>query len=101
MRHCPLRGNFFKSLLDRNATATDFYRKVVTLNTEEMFTSYRSIALHPASFHFIPGNQVMARRYNHNQAEFVKIVYSQVLQNGKLELIPLELYADGSLKQSQ
>lgn len=42
----------------------------------------------------------MARRYNHNQAEFVKIVYSQVFQDGKLELIPLELYADGSLKRS-
>ena len=42
----------------------------------------------------------MASRYNHNQSPLVKIVYSKVLVKGKLELIPLELYADGSLKRA-
>ncbi|GET44359.1 hypothetical protein MiSe_91850 [Microseira wollei NIES-4236] len=42
----------------------------------------------------------MASRYNQNQSPLVKIVYSKVLVKGKLELIPLELYADGSLKRS-
>lgn len=32
--------------------------------------------------------------------EFVKIVYTKVTVNGKVELIPLELYTDGSLKRS-
>ncbi|MDX2096915.1 MAG: hypothetical protein SFW36_03995 [Leptolyngbyaceae cyanobacterium bins.59] len=40
----------------------------------------------------------MSRNY-HNQP-FIKIVYSQVKVNGKLELVPMELYADGSLKRS-
>lgn len=31
---------------------------------------------------------------------FVKIVYSQVKVNGKLELVPMELYTDGSVKRS-
>ena len=31
---------------------------------------------------------------------FVKIVYAQNTVNGKIELIPLELYTDGSLKRS-
>ncbi len=43
----------------------------------------------------------MSRRYNHNQSPLVKIVYSQVKVNGKLELVPMELYADGSLKRCQ
>jgi hypothetical protein len=42
----------------------------------------------------------MASRYNQNQSPLVKIVYSKVLVKGKLELIPLELYADGSLKRA-
>jgi hypothetical protein len=40
----------------------------------------------------------MARRYIHNQVPFVKIVYSKVEVAGKIELVPLELYADGTLK---
>ncbi|HLO86832.1 MAG TPA: hypothetical protein VK203_17780 [Nostocaceae cyanobacterium] len=43
----------------------------------------------------------MSIRYNENQAPLVKVVYSQVKVNGKLELVPLELYADGSLRRSQ
>ncbi|MDZ7960743.1 MAG: hypothetical protein RMY34_23155 [Aulosira sp. DedQUE10] len=42
----------------------------------------------------------MSIRYNQNNAPLVKVVYSQVKVNGKLELVPLELYADGSLKRS-
>jgi hypothetical protein len=41
----------------------------------------------------------MARRYNHNQAPLVKIVYSKVEINGKVELVPMELYADGTLRR--
>ncbi len=38
--------------------------------------------------------------YNHNQDQppFVKVVYSTVKVNGKIELVPMELYADGTLK---
>ncbi|BAY33247.1 hypothetical protein NIES37_11110 [Tolypothrix tenuis PCC 7101] len=43
----------------------------------------------------------MSVRYNQNNAPLVKVVYSQVKVNGKLQLVPLELYADGSLKRSQ
>jgi hypothetical protein len=39
-------------------------------------------------------------RYNENNAPLIKVVYSQIKINGKTELIPLELYADGSLKRS-
>ncbi|KAF3887109.1 MULTISPECIES: hypothetical protein [Nostocales] len=42
----------------------------------------------------------MSLRYNQNQSPLVKVVYTQVKVNGRLELIPLELYADGSLKRS-
>ena len=42
----------------------------------------------------------MSLRYNENQAPLVKLVYSHVKVNGKLELVPLELYADGSIKRS-
>jgi hypothetical protein len=42
----------------------------------------------------------MSLRYNENQAPLVKVVYSQVKVNGKVELVPLELYADGSIKRS-
>ncbi len=41
----------------------------------------------------------MARQYNHNQSPLVKIVYSRVLVNGKVELVPMQLYADGSLQR--
>jgi|GEM_PF-1114890 len=41
------------------------------------------------------------QKLNHNQpSQFLKIVYSRQIINGKLELIPLELYTDGSLKRS-
>jgi hypothetical protein len=41
----------------------------------------------------------MSRRYNQNHSPLVKIVYLKELINGKLELVPLELYADGTLKR--
>lgn len=41
----------------------------------------------------------MSVRYNNNHAPLVKVVYSQVKVNGKTELVPLELYADGTLKR--
>lgn len=43
----------------------------------------------------------MCVRYNQNHAPLVKVVYSQVKVNGKTELVPLELYADGSIKRAQ
>lgn len=43
----------------------------------------------------------MTYTHNQNQSPLVKIVYSQTRVNGKLELIPLELYADGSLRRSR
>jgi hypothetical protein len=43
----------------------------------------------------------MARLCNQKQSPLVKIVYSKTLINGKVELIPLQLYADGSLRRSQ
>jgi hypothetical protein len=43
----------------------------------------------------------MSYRINENHAPLVKIVYSKVIINGKERLIPLELYADGSLKRQQ
>lgn len=42
----------------------------------------------------------MARRYNQNQSPMIKIVYTKVTINGKLELVPMELYADGTLRRS-
>jgi hypothetical protein len=41
----------------------------------------------------------MSVRYNQNNSPLVKVVYSQVKVNGKIELVPLEFYADGSLKR--
>ncbi|WP_282440245.1 hypothetical protein [Brasilonema sp. UFV-L1] len=41
----------------------------------------------------------MSKRYNRNHSPFVKVVYSQVKINGKTELVPMELYADGSLQR--
>jgi hypothetical protein len=43
----------------------------------------------------------MCRHYNHNNSPLVKIVYAKEVINGKLELIPLELYADGTIKRSE
>jgi len=42
----------------------------------------------------------MSHRYNQKSSPFVKIVYSKVKINGKVELVPLELYADGSVKRA-
>ena len=36
---------------------------------------------------------------NNNNVPFVKIVYSTVKINGKIELVPMEWYADGSVKK--
>jgi hypothetical protein len=41
----------------------------------------------------------MTLRHNHNRSPLVKIVYSKVVVNGKVELVPLELYADGTLQR--
>jgi len=42
----------------------------------------------------------MSIRYNQNQSPLVRIVYSKREVNGRVELVPLELYADGSLKRA-
>lgn len=42
----------------------------------------------------------MARQYNHKRSPLVKIVYSKVIINGRVQLVPLELYADGSLRRT-
>ena len=42
----------------------------------------------------------MSTRHNENNSPLVKVVYSHLKINGKSELVPLELYADGSLKRS-
>jgi hypothetical protein len=44
----------------------------------------------------------MSHRHHHNNnnAHFVKIVYSTIKVNGKIELVPMEWYADGSVKKS-
>ena len=44
---------------------------------------------------------MMSRHHNYNHYDFVKIVYAKETINGKTELVPLELYADGSLKRSE
>jgi hypothetical protein len=42
----------------------------------------------------------MSYRNNNNKSvPFVKIVYSKVKVNGKIELVPMEWYADGSVKK--
>ncbi|MGJ3248388.1 MAG: hypothetical protein ACFE0I_20190 [Elainellaceae cyanobacterium] len=41
----------------------------------------------------------MSRRCNQNQSPLIKIVYSKERVNGKMEIIPLELYEDGTLKR--
>jgi hypothetical protein len=43
----------------------------------------------------------MSLRKNQNHSPLVKVVYSQTKINGKTELVPLELYADGSLKRTE
>lgn len=42
----------------------------------------------------------MSSHYSQNHAAFVKIVYVKVEVNHKVELIPMELYADGSVKRA-
>jgi hypothetical protein len=38
---------------------------------------------------------------NQKHSSLVKIVYAQVITNNRLELVPLKLYADGSLERNQ
>jgi hypothetical protein len=41
----------------------------------------------------------MSRRSSDSKnVPFIKVVYTKVFVNGKVELVPMELYADGSLK---
>jgi hypothetical protein len=37
--------------------------------------------------------------HNNNSVPFVKIVYSKIKINGKIELVAMEWYADGSVKK--
>ena len=39
------------------------------------------------------------QNHNNNSIPFVKVVYSTVKINGKIELVPMEWYADGSVKK--
>lgn len=39
--------------------------------------------------------------YNISGFPFLKIVYAKVEINGKVELVPLKLYAEGSLEQNK
>lgn len=39
----------------------------------------------------------MSLRQNQKNSLLVKVIYSQVKVNGKMELVPLELYADNLL----
>ena len=41
----------------------------------------------------------MSRIYNQNNSPLDRIVYSKVNVKGKVQLVPLELYADGSVKR--
>jgi hypothetical protein len=40
-------------------------------------------------------------RVNSKEHKFVKIVYIRVQERGKQELVPLKLYADGSLEPNR
>lgn len=41
------------------------------------------------------------QKLNSNKpSQFLKIVYAHQIIDGKLELVPLELYTDGSLKRN-
>ncbi|AFZ16950.1 hypothetical protein [Allocoleopsis franciscana] len=42
----------------------------------------------------------MSTRYNQNHSPLQRIVYTKVNVNGKVQLVPLELYADGSVKRA-
>lgn len=42
----------------------------------------------------------MSSQINQTKSQFVRIVYSKIQINGKTELVPMELYADGSVKRS-
>lgn len=42
----------------------------------------------------------MATRYNQNHSPLLRIVYTKVVENGKVNLVPMELYADGTLKRA-
>jgi hypothetical protein len=40
-----------------------------------------------------------SRHKNNNSVPFLKVVYSTVKINGKIELVPMEWYADGSVQK--
>ncbi len=42
----------------------------------------------------------MSSRYNENHSRLERILYTKVNVNGKVQLVPLELYADGSVKRA-
>lgn len=42
----------------------------------------------------------MSIRYNQNHSPLERIVYTKVNVNGKIQLVPLELYADGTVKRA-
>jgi hypothetical protein len=42
----------------------------------------------------------MAYRRNQSGARFVRIVYSKSEVNGRTQLVPMELYEDGSVKRA-
>lgn len=41
----------------------------------------------------------MFRHNNQRLSPLVKIVYTKVRENGKFELVPVEVYADGSFER--
>jgi hypothetical protein len=38
---------------------------------------------------------------HHQQSQFVKIVYAKQVIDGRLQLIPFELYTDGTIRRSE
>jgi hypothetical protein len=42
----------------------------------------------------------MSSCHNPNESPLIRIVYTKIKVNGKIELVPMELYADGSLKRA-
>jgi hypothetical protein len=41
----------------------------------------------------------MSLRYNQNQSRLEKIVYTKVNIAGKVHLVPMELYSDGTVRR--
>lgn len=42
----------------------------------------------------------MSRHYNEQHSPLERIVYATVNVKGKVQLVPMELYADGSIKRA-